>query len=151
MHSKRNEAAGFTLAEILVVMAILVLLGWLVYPSYLESIRKARRGEARAALIVLMQQQERYYSRHNSYLAFSSDSADQQERKFKWYTGDSPERSAYEIRAEACADDSIADCVRLVAVPGTARVDSHYADPACGTLALRSDGTREANRPECWR
>jgi type IV pilus assembly protein PilE len=76
------EQKGFTLIEIMVAVVIVAILASFAYPSYLESVRKAKRAEARAALMQLMQQQERYYSQNNRYIAFSSESAGENGKSF---------------------------------------------------------------------
>ena len=99
----------------------------------------------------LMQQQERYYSLHNSYIKFSFSSSEADEKKFKWFSGDSAKSSAYEIKGEACENESIRNCVLLTAEPGTANVDSNYKDPVCGKLTLTSTGVKGADGKNCWR
>lgn len=142
---------GFTLIEVMVVAAIIGILAAIAYPSYQESVRKAKRTEGRTALMQLMQQQERYYSLHNSYIKFSFSSNEEDEKKFKWFSGDSAKSSAYEIRGEACENESIRNCVLLTAEPGTGNVDSNYKDPVCGDLTLTSTGIKDADSPDCWR
>ena len=143
-----RQTAGFSAMELMIVLATLALLAALQYPSYQESVRKARRAEVRAALMQLMQQQERYYSQHTSYVAFSAVAPN----GFKWYSGDSPAVSAYEISAMACTRDVIQNCVALVAQPGTKRVKHDYTDDACGSLTLTSNGVQTASGPSvsCW-
>lgn len=147
----RTFARGFTFIEAIVVLAIIAILAGIAYPSYVDSVRKSRRVEGRAALFQLMQQQERYYSRHNSYIAFSASSTDEDERQFKWFSGSSAIGSAYEIKAEACENDAIQNCVQLIAMPGTGNVDAGYRDPTCGDLTLSSTGVKGPMRADCWK
>ena len=63
---------GFTLIELMITVAIVGILASIAYPSYIESVRKGRRAEARAALTELMQQQERFMTQNNTYRAFAS-------------------------------------------------------------------------------
>ncbi len=58
---------GFTLIEILIVIAILGIIAAIAYPSYLDSVVKARRSDARTALLDLSQRIERFYSENNTY------------------------------------------------------------------------------------
>jgi len=141
---------GFTLIQIIVALAIVAILASIALPSYQEVVRKGKRAEGWAALYRLMQQEERFYSARNSYIRFSSASTDEDERKFKWYSGSTPETSAYEIKAEPCENDTLQNCILLRAEPGTEKVDSNYKDPVCGTLSLTSAGAKAANRPDCW-
>lgn len=146
-----DASHGFTFIELLIAIVIVGILARLAYPSYLESVRKSKRSEGRAALMQVVQQQELYFSRHNSYIAFSHASTDAEEKKFRWYSGSSPKKSAYEIKAEACENEKIQDCVVLTATPGTANVDVGFTDPVCGALSMTSSGVTKANSPDCWK
>ncbi len=144
----RPRNAGFSLLELMVVFLILAILATLQYPSYKESIRKAKRAEGRAALADAMQQQERHYSQHSTYAAFSATVPS----GFKWYSGDTPKASSYELRGEACKDDSLKNCIVIKAVPGTAKVNGNFQDDLCGELSLASNGVNGASGTgnDCW-
>lgn len=58
---------GFTLIELMIAVAVVGILCALAYPSYVESIRKSRRAEAKSALLELASRQERYFTTHNAY------------------------------------------------------------------------------------
>ncbi|MDC8760569.1 type IV pilin protein [Janthinobacterium fluminis] len=147
-----RRASGFTLIELMLAVAIAGILAALAYPAYHAHIVKGKRAEAQLALWQLMLQQERFYTQNNRYLAFSSASTDPLERQFKWWSGASPALSAYEIDAVACTGESLSQCVQLNAVPGTGKVDRHFADADCQTLSLSSTGQRGASgaAPRCW-
>ena len=144
--------AGFTLIEAMIVLVIIGVLMSFAYPSYSAFSIRTRRTEGMVALIETMQQQERYYSQNNTYLAFSSSSTDPREKHFRWFSGSAPAASAYELRARACPGDSIAGCVELSAMPGTDKVDAKFRDRDCETLVLTSIGQRSSNgsSTKCW-
>lgn len=143
---------GFTLIELVIVMTIVAILAALSYPSFKDYIIKSKRIEGQAALLEAMQNQERFYSAHNTYSAFSSDSTDPHEKLFKWWSGDAPSQSAYELSGQACTGASLRTCVEVRADPGTPKVDGRFRDPYCGTLSVTSTGVHSATglAPRCW-
>lgn len=66
-HSAKGSAAGFSLVELLVVVAIVGILAAVAYPSYQEQIRSGRRAEAQSELMRLAQFMERLYTEHGCY------------------------------------------------------------------------------------
>jgi type IV pilus assembly protein PilE len=147
-----KDGAGFTLIEVLVVLAILAVLAMVSYPTYAGYLTRTRRIEGQIALIEAIQQQERFYTGHNTYIGFGSGSTDPQEIRFKWWSGTSAGRSAYELRARACPGQALAQCVEVQAMPGTGKVDASFRDADCETLTLTSAGERMASGPfdRCW-
>ncbi|RBA23938.1 type IV pilin protein [Herminiimonas fonticola] len=141
---------GFTMIELMITLLILAILAVVAFPSYQESVLKTRRTEGRAALMKAMQQQERYYSLHTTYLAFSSMSTDLNEKRFNWFSGENAQASFYEISAQSCKDKTLRECVLLKAEPGTSKVNAKYRDPKCGKLTLASSGEKTAEADGCW-
>jgi type IV pilus assembly protein PilE len=66
-HSAKRTAAGFSLVELLVVVAVVGILAAVAYPSYQEQIRSGRRAEAQSELMRLAQFMERIYSENGCY------------------------------------------------------------------------------------
>ena len=148
----RNQR-GFTLLEVLVVLVILMILTTLAYPSYARHMTKARRIEGQVALLDTLQQQERYFMRNNTYIAFSAASTDPRERQFRAWSGAVAANSAYEIEGRACSGLEISDCIEVRATPGSANVDSRFSDPECGVLTQDSVGRHSASGTAgaaCW-
>ena len=147
---RRSEA--YTLVEVMVTVVIIGILSALVYPSYRDYLVRARRVEAQVALLETMQEQERYYAQHNTYLAFSANSNGADERNFQWWLGSSAPHSAYELSGRACGQQPLQACIELRAEPGTARVDTSFRDAQCETLTLNSTGQQGAsgNQAGCW-
>ena len=148
----KHSSGGFTLMEMLIALIIVALLASQAYPVFQQYVTRVRRQQAQSALLRLMQQEERYFTQANTYLAFSSSSTGEQERLFQWWSGTTQASSGYEIEGEACEGELISACVRLVATPGGADVDRTFHDPDCGQLTLTSTGLRLASGPatRCW-
>ncbi len=144
--------SGFTLIELLTVLAITLVLLAIAYPGYATYVVKARRVEAQAALLELMHKQERYFTQHNTYVAFSADAVEPEAKRFRWWSGADAASSGYELRGEACPDQPIERCIVIKAVPGTDRVDASFRDASCQTLTLTSTGAHSADGPDpgCW-
>lgn len=62
MSARRPCLAGFTLVELMVVVAIATILFAVAVPSYLSYVRQSRRTEARTAVLDLAGREERFYS-----------------------------------------------------------------------------------------
>lgn len=58
---------GFTLVELLVVVAVLVILTTVAYPLYTQQVLKSRRTEARVALTEIALAEQRYFTVNGSY------------------------------------------------------------------------------------
>ncbi|MDP3672209.1 MAG: type IV pilin protein [Telluria sp.] len=147
-----KRSAGFTLVEVLIVLAIVTVLAALTYPSFAGYITKTRRIEGQIALLEIMQQQERFYSQNNSYIAFSSSSTDPDQKRFKWWSGSIAPKSAYELRGRACPGREIVQCIEIQALPGTELVDANFKDSECEMLTLNSAGehTASGTSGKCW-
>lgn len=63
----RFRAAGFTLIEILIAVAIVAILVTIAWPSYAAAIRKAHRAEAQSYMMALMLREQQYLSDARAY------------------------------------------------------------------------------------
>lgn len=59
MKSKRHTESGVTLIELMIVIVIVAILAAIAYPSYQNSVRKARRADGQAALTSIQMAQEK--------------------------------------------------------------------------------------------
>jgi len=64
---RQNTQNGFTLIELMLVIAIVGVLAAIAYPSYQDSVIKSRRADAKAALLELSVFMERYYTAKGCY------------------------------------------------------------------------------------
>ena len=147
---------GFTLIEVMMVVAIVGILAAVAYPAYKQSILKGKRAQGRTALAEMLQQQERFMTQRNCYLAFSTNAATGTATAavsadcgfsgtttvpFKTFSGDSLTNAAYMLSANTCTNTlgapvSLKDCVQLVATP-------KQADSQVGDLTVTSTGSKD--------
>lgn len=62
-----HASRGFTLIELMVVVAIVAILAAIAYPSYLDSVRKSRRSEAISTLENIRIDQAKWRANNPSY------------------------------------------------------------------------------------
>ncbi|WP_028104060.1 type IV pilin protein [Pseudoduganella violaceinigra] len=150
---RRRGCRGESLLGVLVAIAIAAALAAVAVPVWSGAVVRLRRSEAQATLQELMQQQERHFTRFNSYVAFSANNLAAAAGEFRWWSGRAAHSSAYELEGKACDGQEIRDCIQLVATPGTLNVDSSFKDPQCERLILTSSGLHLATGPaqNCWR
>ena len=69
----KRVQAGFTLIELMIVVAIIGVLSAIAYPSYVESVRKSKRADARAQLLEVSQYMQKFYSQNDRYDKANND------------------------------------------------------------------------------
>lgn len=148
---KISQTRGFTLIELMIVVAIIGILASIAYPSYQDSILKGRRAEGRTALLDLMQQQERYFTQNGTYFEFTTSNigvTNPTPVPFKHFSGDSAASGHYYLSAAPCNGD-IRICVTLAAAP-------KKPDDNAKNLSIDSTGFKTCNGEQntvkgvCW-
>ncbi len=64
--------AGFTLMELMIVVAVIGILAGIAFPQYTAYGERARRSEGRSALLNAAALEERYYSDNNQFAALAT-------------------------------------------------------------------------------
>jgi len=66
---KKSGVGGFTLIELMIVVAIVGILAAIAYPSYTEYVQRSRIAEATSTLSDMRVRQERYYQDNRTYVS----------------------------------------------------------------------------------
>lgn len=131
-----NKNIGFTLIELMIVVAVIAILAAIALPSYQSHVMKTRRAEAKQSLLEFSQRLERCYTRFNSYTDAQCP--------FRAMTS---ENGYYRISMTERRQNKF----ELQAVPQAA--GGQNKDSYCGTFKLDHLGKRSTSTDkgsECW-
>lgn len=139
MIEKTRGSRGFTLIELMIVVAIISILAAIAYPSYQRYVESTRRSLAQADLLELAQFLERRYSANFDYRAADGSNP---ALPFSTSPRNTNEPTAYNIDFASTVTDST---FTLRAEPTTLQ-----SGDECGTLLISQDGSRNAAQNDCW-
>lgn len=124
---------GFTLIELMVVIAIVAILAAIAIPSYQNQVQKTRRADAQAELLNSAQLLERCFTTENSYVGDSCPNFPR-----------SSEDGFYEITAPTLSATEF----KLVATPQGAQSQ----DGGCTQLSIDQLGRKKSigTADDCW-
>jgi type IV pilus assembly protein PilE len=136
-----RRSSGFTLMELMVAMAVIGILAGIAYPSYSEYIARAKRSDAKSALLQVQIAQEKYRANHVIWGTLAQIGL----------TSPSPD-GHYTIAI------ALSGTPTGIAYTATAAPLTPFTDATCGTFAVDQDGkttsssiqTTTAKVIECW-
>lgn len=120
---RNPRSAGFTLLELMIVVAVIAIIAMIAIPSYTEQVRKGKRAEAVQTIGDMQLRQERWRAENPSYgtldqLTGSAANSTALNNSFKNYTITVPANSATGYTITATRKNDLAN------------------DPKCGNFTM---------------
>jgi type IV pilus assembly protein PilE len=137
-----TKLKGFTLVEVMIVVAIIAILATIAYPSYVDHIARSNRTEGQRELLLLANKQEQFYSDNRTYTADMTElgmDADPYIVKIN------NTQTVYSI------DGTIADGGSTFVLTATPLGNQATIDTDCTFLSVNEAGQKTASSADCWR
>lgn len=144
-----GSQSGFTLLELMIVVAIIAIISAFAFPSYMEYVVNTKRTAATSALLQIADRQQQFFMDNKTYAANLTDLGLAAHPMFLSDDG----------RSVAAGDDDVTYLVTLAGVSATTytaiaapMAGQLKRDTECGTMVLNQAGTKDAlgGGDDCW-
>ena len=141
-----RRSKGFTLVEIIIVIAIAAILAAAGIPSYNEHIRKSKRSVAKGVLMDTVNRQEQFFANNKTYSNTWAGLAAPDPYYIDGSGDPVTSNGVYQLTIEVTGSAPyLSYTLKATPVAG-----SPQAADSCGVLSITSDGQRSASQTTCW-
>lgn len=137
----RRHAKGFSLMELMIAVGVVGILAAVAYPSYINSVMRSSRSDARAEINAVANAQERFFSANRTY---TTDTA-----ALGLPDALSP-AGKYQISIAAGPSGTIASSYAITATPVAGKGQDRDSDCPQFTMDSAAVRTPNPNSSDCW-
>ncbi len=141
------KAEGFSLLELMIVVAIIAILVTIAYPSYEEYVLRANRTEAKNLVMRVASEEEKFYSTFNRYSgsmgARTTDPSTSGLNITSSTATDADDNAYYEVSIE------LTNGTQGYTITATPRGTTQSTD-RCGDMTINHLGVKTAAEDRCW-
>jgi type IV pilus assembly protein PilE len=151
----KQTQPGFTLIELMIVVAIIGILAAIALPSYQDSVRKSRRADAEGVLLGLANAMERHFTVKSDGSGYC-DAGGTGGANTCGSSGvnDSGEPSIYTVPTETATFYTVTISATASSYTLSAAPTGAQTNDKCGTLTLDHTGVKgnsaNLSQSECW-
>lgn len=136
---------GFTLVELMIVVAIIGILAAFAYPSYIEYVTRAHRAAAEGFMLEVATKEDRYLLDSRQYVASLGTLG----------MAVPAEVSGYYSFGSVGSEIAVGSAPPSFTISATPIASQATRDTKCGTLTLKQDGSKTASGSggveNCWK
>jgi type IV pilus assembly protein PilE len=130
----KSKIRGFTLIELMIVVAVIGILSAVAYPAYTNYMITTRRSDGQAALLNLAALMENYFTENNTYVGATPTGLG--------LTSATSQQGYYNLSITTAT----ATAFTLTATPTGVQA----ADTTCGALTITNTNVKAPNPSTCW-
>jgi type IV pilus assembly protein PilE len=145
----REQWRGFTLIEMMIVVAVIAILAAIVYPSYINYVVRSNQQAARSMLYAVADRQEQFFLDNKTYAADLSTLGYDDKVIYLGRDGQLAGEDEENLTYALIISESTATTWTVLATPEGVQAER---DTLCANLSLTSSGEREASGggEKCW-
>ena len=145
----QKRMGGFTLIELMIVVAVIGILAMIAYPSYTRYIQRSNRAVGKTVMMQIASKEESYFTDRKQYATALTALGLDADTVYVTRDTNTQATSTSEAIYQVTLSAATATSFTVQAVP----INAQAKDTDCGTLTYSNLGEKTASgtRSDCWR